>query len=243
MKTLPFIKILKGLAATAGVILLLWLTYQMPMFYSLRLKLTGKKTIAERLAEYEPRVTANLQPLFTEQNVLYPPKTAILLFIKSKKTLSLFAPDVNNKMKLLKVYSVLAVSDKSGPKLSDGDNQVPEGIYSIDNINPNSAFHLSLHINYPNEEDKKRANEEGRTNLGSDIMIQGSKYSVGCIALNDSDIEELFVLAAKSNYKNWQVILSPADFRVGETPKPPRKPVKWLPELYKTIAASMRWQT
>lgn len=233
MKPISPLRILKALQACALILALMWL------LYPLTISLKNKKTVADQIEKYEPKVIANLQPLLTEQNVAYPPRNITLLFIKSKKTLALYAPDSINEMKLVKTYPVLAASGKPGPKLQDGDYQVPEGIYSIESLNPNSAFHLSLRVDYPNEVDLKHAKEEGRTNLGSDIMIHGDKVSIGCIAIGDEAVEELFVLAAKSNYRNWKLISSPVDFRLGEIPKPPRKPVAWLPKLYQSIAENM----
>jgi murein L,D-transpeptidase YafK len=70
-------------------------------------------------------------------------------------------------------------SGKAGPKLREGDGQVPEGIYRIDGLNPNSSYHLSLKLNYPNDFDLEQARTEGRTELGGDIFIHGKAVSIG----------------------------------------------------------------
>ena len=68
-------------------------------------------------------------------------------------------------------YPILAASGVLGPKLREGDKQVPEGIYGAEALNPNSKFHLSIRLNYPNTFDRRMAQSDGRTQLGGDIMI------------------------------------------------------------------------
>ena len=80
-------------------------------------------------------------------------------------------------------------------------------------MNPNSLFHLSLRVNYPNPFDKAIAKKEGRVGLGSDIFIHGNTGSVGCLAMGDEVAEDLFVLSAETGFNNIKVILSPIDFR------------------------------
>jgi murein L,D-transpeptidase YafK len=92
-----------------------------------------------------------------------------------------------------------------GPKERQGDNKTPEGTYRIDARNGNSGFHLSLHISYPNEHDKKRAKKLG-VSPGGDIMIHGIKngfsqvgashaetdWTEGCIAVTNQEMEEIY---------------------------------------------------
>ena len=99
------------------------------------------------------------------------------------------------------------------PRLREGDKQVPEGIYKIESLHPNSLFHLALRLNYPNDFDKEKAAIDGRTNLGGDIMIHGSDVSIGCLAMGDEAAEDLFVLASETGIENISVLLSPVDFR------------------------------
>jgi len=100
-----------------------------------------------------------------------------------------------------------------GPKLKEGDKQVPEGVYRVESLNPNSRYHLAVRINYPNEFDRRQAEIDGRTSLGGDIMIHGSCCSVGCLAMGDEAVEDLFVLAGEVGIDNVSVILCPMDFR------------------------------
>jgi murein L,D-transpeptidase YafK len=103
------------------------------------------------------------------------------LYVESKTT---------GKFELLRTYPIAAASGKPGPKLAEGDRQVPEGFYfsRASDMNPNSSFHLSFNINYPNAYD--RAHER----TGSFIMIHGSNVSVGCLAMTDEKIEEIYTL-------------------------------------------------
>jgi murein L,D-transpeptidase YafK len=93
---------------------------------------------------------------------------------------------------LLRTYKFCKMAGKLGPKLQAGDNQIPEGFYKIDRYNPQSRFHLSLGLNYPNKVDKKIGDT---TNLGNDIFIHGGCQTIGCIPITDEKIKELYVMA------------------------------------------------
>jgi tetratricopeptide (TPR) repeat protein len=122
-----------------------------------------------------------------------------ILIEKKERRLTLFS-----KGRALKTYQIALGGNPNGPKERQGDNKTPEGIYRIDARNRNSQFHLSLHISYPNEKDKKRARELG-VSPGGDIMIHGIKngfswvgeqhveldWTKGCIAVTDEEIEEI----------------------------------------------------
>ena len=75
---------------------------------------------------------------------------------------------------------------------------MPEGVYAIEAFNSNSRFHLSLKLDYPNAVDRQQAALEGRDQLGGDIFLHGKDVSVGCLAMGDAAIEELFVLVART---------------------------------------------
>jgi len=95
--------------------------------------------------------------------------------------------------KLFKTYKVCAMAGTLGPKRMAGDYQVPEGFYYINEFNPNSNYHLSLGINYPNSSDRILSDS---LRPGGDIYIHGSCVTVGCIPLTDEYIEEVYILAA-----------------------------------------------
>jgi len=109
-----------------------------------------------------------------------------------------------SKGKVLKSYKIALGGNPNGPKERQGDNKTPEGSYVIDSRNRGSLYHLSLHISYPNEKDKKRAKQRG-VSPGGDIMIHGLKngfswvggrhteadWTKGCIAVTDEEIVEI----------------------------------------------------
>lgn len=126
-----------------------------------------------------------------------------ILIEKKERRLTLLT-----KGKVLRTYKIALGGNPNGPKERQGDNKTPEGIYVIDSKNNNSRYHLSLHISYPNEKDKKRAKQLG-VSPGGDIMIHGIKngfswagdlhteidWTKGCIAVSDEEIEEIGRLA------------------------------------------------
>ncbi len=120
----------------------------------------------------------------------YPPKTLFIRAFKQEKELEVWAG--TRKLRLVKTYPILAASGVAGPKLQRGDRQVPEGWYHVDRFNPKSRFHLSLGLNYPNQADLVRS--AGR-DPGDDIFIHGSNVSIGCLAMGDPAIEEIYGVA------------------------------------------------
>ncbi len=192
-------------------------------------------SVNERILQYEADVKKRLLKAFQTANVSYPPKAVVLSYSKQEQMLSLYAEGDDQPLTFIKSYPVLAASGEKGPKLREGDLQVPEGIYRIEALNPNSLYHLSLRVNYPNAFDLAHAKQEGRTRLGGDIMIHGKDVSIGCIAIGDLGIEELFILAAKSNYSSWKVVLSPCPLQDSACWKQLPKNPSWLPELYSRI--------
>ena len=104
----------------------------------------------------------------------------------------------SRKFKLITSFPFCHSSGYLGPKRRRGDYQIPEGFYEIDRFNPESNFHLSLGVNYPNASDKIKSDA---TKLGGDIFIHGSCVTVGCIPITDDWIEEVYILAveAKNN--------------------------------------------
>jgi murein L,D-transpeptidase YafK len=92
--------------------------------------------------------------------------------------------------KLFKTYPICTYSGYPGPKLYEGDWQSPEGFYTVrsDQLNPNSQYHLSFDVGYPNSFDR------ARKRTGSSIMVHGDCSSRGCFAMGDSSIEEIYLM-------------------------------------------------
>jgi hypothetical protein len=191
----------------------------------------GTRTISQRVAEYGADVRARLKPDFDRLGVAYPPRRVVLAAFKAERRLEVWVADDPARFLLLKSYPILAASGVLGPKLKEGDRQVPEGLYRVESLNPNSLYHLALRLNYPNEYDRGKAIKEGRTNLGGDIMIHGKACSIGCLAMGDPAAEELFVLAAETGIANIEVIVSPVDFRTATLAERPPLAPAWYYEL------------
>ena len=193
------------------------------------------KSVEDRLAEHGAGARQRLQDAFRRVGMPYPPKRLRLVGLKQERVLEVWVAGAEGGFGHLLTYPILAASGTLGPKLAEGDRQVPEGIYKIESLNPNSLYHLSLKINYPNEFDREKGSADGRTHLGSDIMIHGKAVSAGCLAMGDTAIEELFVMSADVGVEAITVLLSPVDFRKRQLPpNMPRAPA-WTPELYARI--------
>lgn len=124
------------------------------------------------------------------------PKRIYIRAFKAERTVEIWgAISSNEPMRLVATYPILAMSGGPGPKRKEGDRQVPEGLYEIDRFNPNSSYHLSLGLNYPNASDKVRSDLE---KPGFDIFIHGSNVSIGCLAMGDPAIEEIWTFATSA---------------------------------------------
>jgi len=157
---------------------------------------------------------------------------------KKERRLVVWARDDKSGWRFIRDYAVLAASGRSGPKVRQGDYQVPEGIYGIGLLNPNSSYHLSMLVDYPNAFDRAQAAREHRTNLGGDIFIHGKNVSIGCVAIGDTAIEELFTLAADTGIARMKVILAPNDLRIAGPPVEAATPL-WILRLWQSIAAAL----
>ena len=116
---------------------------------------------------------------------------------------------------------------------------MPEGVYRIEYLNPNSSYHLSMKVDYPNAYDPAMAKRDGRTRLGGDIFIHGKDVSIGCVALGDRAIEELFTLVAETGTERVKVIIAPNDLRVARRDHPPERAARGSAQLYAVVAAAL----
>jgi len=198
----------------------------------------GHYTLKQRLAEISPAALARVQEKFQSAKAAWPPAELAFVAIKDEKALEVYSRGKDGSWAFVHRYRVLAASGGSGPKLQRGDRQVPEGVYRISYLNPNSAYHVSMRVNYPNSFDKEMAKKDGRKDLGGDIMIHGKRASAGCLAVGDTNAEELFVLAAEVGLSNVKVVIAPTDFRKSEPATPANAPV-WVPRLYTEIKTAM----
>lgn len=117
-------------------------------------------------------------------------KPVFIRIIKEDRELELWVQETDSTWRILKTYHIFGMSGELGPKTAEGDKQAPEGFYQVypRSMNPRSKFHLAFNIGYPNTYDRSL----GRT--GSFIMVHGDIRSVGCFAMTDARIEEIYTL-------------------------------------------------
>ena len=145
-----------------------------------------------------------LKKQFAKQKIAYPPTAIYLRSFKYDRELEVWVKSNSKEaFKLLKTYKVCQQSGSMGPKRAEGDYQVPEGFYYINEFNANSNYHLALGLNYPNASDRILADQY---KPGSAIYIHGSCVSTGCIPLTDGPIEELYYLTKLVNTKGQEFI-------------------------------------
>ena len=135
-----------------------------------------------------------LEPELKQHNVVVGDPVFIRIF-KEEHILELWMKSENTgRYTLVKTYPICKWSGALGPKFYEGDRQAPEGFYATDlqQLNPNSQYHLSFNIGFPNAYDISK----GRT--GSFIMVHGDCVSEGCYAMTDRKIEEIYVLVERA---------------------------------------------
>ncbi|MCA9695098.1 MAG: L,D-transpeptidase family protein [Myxococcales bacterium] len=127
--------------------------------------------------------------LFSAAGLTFPPRELLLRAYKEERELEVWASDRKGApLTHVTTYKICALSGRPGPKKLEGDGQVPEGFYTLDYFNKRSAYHLSMRVSYPNHRDRKLRS------TGSAIMIHGDCVSIGCLAMSDERIEELWVM-------------------------------------------------
>lgn len=196
--------------------------------------------VADRLDQFGATARTRLLPEFLRAGVPYPPARVVLVGLKKERRLQIYAAGHDGKYKYVGDRRVLAAAGGPGPKLRAGDRQVPEGSYKIRYLNPNSIAYVSLMIGYPNDFDRARAKEDGRSDLGGDIVLHGpTAGTAGCLALRKDGIEDIFTLTADTGAANTRIILAPHDLRRTDAPKPAQaRP--WIKSLYTTISQDLK---
>ena len=157
---------------------------------------------------------------------------------KEERLLELFVrKPASGKFILFRQYRIAAQSGTIGPKLREGDGQVPEGFYHVppSAMKPDSQFHLAFNIGFPNAYDR----HHGRT--GSHIMIHGNQVSIGCLAMTDEKIEEIYTLCAAAHANGqpfFRVHLFP--FRMTEERLARAKDSEWI-EFWRNLKTGYDW--
>jgi murein L,D-transpeptidase YafK len=184
----------------------------------------------QRPGEAMKRKEDTLKKQFAAKKLDWPAKNIYIRSFKYDGQLEIWVRnDRKEDFKLFKTYKVCALAGTLGPKRMEGDYQVPEGFYYINEFNPRSTYHLSLGLNYPNPSDRVLSDAY---KPGGDIYIHGSCVTVGCIPVNDQQIEEIYILAAHAK-NNGQDFIPVHIFPIRYSNK---KSVEYLNQLAKTDA-------
>jgi len=133
-----------------------------------------------------------LKQAFDQHQLLWGSAVYIRIF-KASNELEVWVQS-GSEFKLFKTYSICRFSGDPGPKLATGDWQSPEGFYFVKpaQLNPWSQYHLSFNLGYPNKYDR------AHNRTGSALMVHGSCVSIGCYAMTDTLIEEIYTLMVAS---------------------------------------------
>ncbi|MDP1603223.1 MAG: L,D-transpeptidase family protein [Legionella sp.] len=202
-------------------------------------KLNWDKAVDNAIIKYGLRTEPELVKFFAKADVSYPPKDIALLAFKQERKVELWAKTDDTSWHFVHSYPLTAISGRLGPKLKERDGQIPEGIYRLTSFNPFSSMHLSMMIDYPNHFDRLQASKDGRKNLGNNIFLHGKSLSVGCLAIGDKAIDQLFLLTRRVGLGHVKVIIAPNDLRHEKPATTTFAQPRWLPELYKQITSAL----
>lgn len=162
------------------------------IWYYFRWNVRQSPDIAESAAKRVQAFYVQMEEMGVTRNQF----TLFLRAFKAEQELEVWVSDGQEKaFQHLVTYPICKSSGDLGPKRREGDLQVPEGCYHIDRMNPNSAYHLSLGLNYPNASDRIRGDQQ---EPGSDIFIHGGCVTVGCLPITDTKIEELYMMVSQA---------------------------------------------
>lgn len=156
---------------------------------------------AERLADVRARLLPALHDELAK-NGLKLGQPAFIRIFKESRELELWMQDASGRWKLFRAYPVACFSGMLGPKTREGDMQAPEGCYGVtlQQLNPASSYHLSFNIGYPNAYDRHHQ----RT--GSLIMVHGDVCSIGCFAMTDPLIEEIYLVVEAALHSGGDMV-------------------------------------
>ncbi len=140
------------------------------------------------------KIEDTLRKQFESKKLIWPPQEVYIRSFKYDRLLEVWVKGESKEpFKLFKTYKVCMQSGTIGPKRLEGDYQMPEGFYYINEFNPNSNFHLALGLNYPNASDRILSDS---LHPGNAIYIHGNCVSTGCIAIDNKPIEEVYLLTS-----------------------------------------------
>lgn len=147
----------------------------------------------DRVATARKQRMKDITALFATAGTPWPTDQLYVRAFKHERELEVWAGPKDGPLVKVRTYPFCAASGELGPKRREGDLQVPEGFYTLDLFNPRSNYHLSVRVSYPNAADKHH--QEPGVRLGGNIFVHGDCVSIGCIAIQDGPIEELYLMA------------------------------------------------
>ncbi|MBX3242347.1 MAG: L,D-transpeptidase family protein [Chitinophagaceae bacterium] len=157
-----------------------------------------------RVADVFRRKEEGIKKEFKEKGLEWPAKYVYIRSFKLDSQLEVWVKNKKNEsFKLFKTYKVCAMAGSLGPKRMQGDYQVPEGFYYINEFKPNSMYHLSLGLNYPNASDRMLSDS---LYPGGDIYIHGSCVTEGCIPITNDQIEDLYIITSYAHAQGQEFI-------------------------------------
>jgi murein L,D-transpeptidase YafK len=164
----------------------------------------GDNKTANKLSAILSKAEDSVMKQFKSKNLVWPPSAVYLRSFKFDRQLEVWVKDDSaQKFVLYKSYKICMQSGTMGPKRMEGDYQVPEGFYHINEFNPNSNYHLSLGLNYPNASDRILSDS---VKPGGAIYIHGNCVSTGCIPISDEPIEELYIITGAAKAQGQEFI-------------------------------------
>lgn len=220
------------------IIISLFMMFSTSLF-AMAPKLNWDKAVDTAIIKYGLRTEPELKRFFSNSKVEYPPRNVALLAFKKERKIELWAKNDEKKWVHIHNYPITASSGRLGPKLKERDGQIPEGLYRLVTFNPFSSMHLSMMIDYPNHFDQLQASKDGRRKLGNNIFLHGKSMSVGCLAVGDRAIDQIFLLARRVGLNNIKLIISPNDLRKDKPDTSNFAQPRWLPELYHQISTAL----
>lgn len=196
------------------------------------------ETVKSILKKYDSRVRKKFEASCHKKNIIWPPEKIYLLAFKKERMLEVWGANNTGPYRRLTAYPFTGFIGELGPKRQEGDMQIPEGIYDLTGLNPNSQFHLSVKIGYPNQEDIENAIVP-TNQMGGDIFIHGQFATIGCIPIGDAGIEELFCLVAHADPSKRKIMIAPVDFR-NFSGFAIEEEQEWVKHLYRKIEQQLK---
>lgn len=186
----------------------------------------GHSVKHERIDEVRRRVAPGLKGQLAAAGFALGDPVLVRIFKESNELEMWLKPAKGEAFKLFRIYPIAYYSGKLGPKQAEGDLQAPEGFYRVTKkqLNPRSNFHLAFDIGYPNEFDR------ALSRTGSAIMVHGNKVSVGCFAMTDPLIEEIYLIVEAALDRGQQAFdVQAFPFRMTEERMAETEKSEWAP--------------